>query len=133
MSAAPPAPRPRVLIVDDEVALAAFLSSAVAKLGYSVVAYTDPREALEFLDAGDSDFQVLLTDLAMPHLSGLEFSRRVLAIQPGMSVVLMSGYVDSDAAGDLDKIGRCHLLAKPFTLDQLAASLRTALAPAHQN
>jgi DNA-binding response OmpR family regulator len=118
----------RILIIDDEPALRRTLERALRSLGYDVVAVGDPHLAYELLDAGDYD--LVLLDI---HLQGMTGDTLFLALVrrwPSLAerVVLMTGdpwAVQPDWPAELR---RCPVLGKPFTLEVLATSVRTALA-----
>src|SRR5690606_25198352 len=70
-----------VLLVDDEQLLCKSIAALLRKIGYRVSACTDPREALELLRRSPHDVDVLLTDLTMPELTGLELSKQAQALR----------------------------------------------------
>ena len=115
----------RVLFVDDEPVLAMLGERFLTRLGYAATIQTDPRLALA--DAQKNSFDVVITDLTMPHLSGIEFARGVWEKRPNTPVVLTTGYsatLDPKRAQDL---GFCELLLKPYTVHGLGETLQRAL------
>ena len=84
--------------------------------GYTVVATTDPREALSLVDAQDWD--ILITDLNLPHLSGLDVIRAVRARRPGIGVIVISG-----TAGINDAVEALRLQADDFLVKPVVAAL----------
>jgi PAS domain S-box-containing protein len=116
-----------VLLVDDEESLARLGSRALQRLGYRVTVETDPLRALTMFQSGPERFDLLLTDLTMPGMNGLELVREVHRIRPALPVVLATGYggdVDADQARALDIQ---ELLFKPATVAALGSSVRRAL------
>ena len=123
----------RILIVDDEPALRRTLERALGSMGYDVVSVGDPHLAYELLDAADYDLVVL--DIHMPQMSGDTLAIALLRRWPKLvgRVLLMSGDPWALRADWPEELRRCPLLVKPFTLDGLAALVRTTLAaPAPQ-
>jgi PAS domain S-box-containing protein len=117
-----------VLLVDDEESLARLGCRALERLGYRVTAETDPTRALAAFRAAPDGFHILVTDLTMPSMSGLDLIREVHRIRPTLPVVLATGYggdIDAEQARALD----IHeLLFKPATLAALGHTVRRALA-----
>jgi CheY-like chemotaxis protein len=117
----------RVLLVDDEVALTQLGSRVLERLGYQVIAETDPVAALATLRAAPDGFDVLLTDLTMPTMSGLELLREVRQVRPDLPVVLATGYGGGLNQDQVRALGVRELLFKPATVVSLGAAMRRAL------
>ena len=81
----------RLLVVDDEPVIARVVSEQLRRLGYQVTAVTDPEEALELVAEDPDDFDLLLTDLQMPRMDGVELAARVGRLRPQLPVVLSTG------------------------------------------
>ncbi|MCB4823637.1 response regulator [Roseicella aerolata] len=113
----------RVLLAEDEALAAAVLADALAEMGHAVVHAADGETAFGLASA--VPFDVLVTDLAMPRMTGLELIPRLRAENPGLPVVVMTGYLSDEAARMLASpaMGPTALLLKPFPLGQLAAAL----------
>jgi len=129
-AAAAPGPRRplRVLLVDDEPVLVENLDAALASRGYQVSAFTSSLAALEAFRADPSVFDVLLTDLTMPGLSGLQVAQTVQSLRPGFPVVLMTGLVgmlDQDVA---TRLRFREVLEKPKSAAEVAEALERAVA-----
>jgi len=112
----------RVLVVDDEQAVAGVITSILETYGHVVTAVTDPYGALNELRTGPHQYDVVLTDYSMPGLTGLDLVDAVREVAPHVGIVLSSGYNLADR--ELSK-GVVHL-AKPFTTAQLAATVQRA-------
>jgi PAS domain S-box-containing protein len=112
-----------VLYVDDEEALVLLVSRKLERLGYRVTGCTDPLQALELLRSHSSDIDVVVTDLAMPTMSGFEFARALLARQPDMPVIVTSGYVRPEDQQEALAMGIRAMIMKPNTVDELGAML----------
>ncbi|WP_089719565.1 hybrid sensor histidine kinase/response regulator, partial [Candidatus Entotheonella palauensis] len=92
VAAEPPGRLGCVLLVDDEPALTRGLASALTRLGYQVVFHVDPESALAAFEAQPHHFDVLLTDQAMPGMTGVQLADRVRQIRPDIPVILCSAY-----------------------------------------
>jgi signal transduction histidine kinase/CheY-like chemotaxis protein len=115
----------RVLVVDDEEAVRRIASRILARHGYDVVAPGTPEEALTLItDTGGSEFDLLVTDIVMPQMSGTDLATRAQARRPALKVLFMSGY--SDRAGEL--ADTAIFLSKPFDEQALLRKVREALA-----
>ncbi len=127
----PEAPAPqrgggRVLYVDDETMILPAALTILESLGYRAEALSDPDEALARIRSAPAELDVLITDLSMPRLSGLDLARAVRAIRADLPIVLVSGYsVHSDE--QLAAAGIAHRLSKPFDTRTMGAVLRAAL------
>jgi len=126
-ASAPPGRGQHILLVDDEPALLRVGQRALLDLGYSVTAYSDPMEALTRFRDQPQDFDLLLTDLAMPQLSGTEFAREVRARRPGLPIVLTTGFGSSVAPETAQQLGISEILCKPAEVDEIGAAVFRAL------
>ena len=116
-----------VLIVEDEHALLALVTRLLERLGYVVLAAASPAEALQIAAEHEGEIDLLVSDVIMPGMNGLELQRRLLEIRPHLKSVFMSGYTADIIAGHGVLDEGTHFLAKPFTLSEIAAKVRTAL------
>jgi CheY-like chemotaxis protein len=133
-AAAEEAPRPipsgtgqRVLCIDDNPSLLAAVARSLENLGYAVTACNDPAEAVGNFGALPQAFDLVLTDLAMPGLSGLDVARAVRAARPDIPVVLMSGYLRPEDARAAQEAGMRHIVLKPDLLDELGEVIHRVL------
>lgn len=121
----PPEPALRILAVDDHETVIPVVRRMLKKLGYEVVATRSPREALAVLSDLDVAIALLLTDVRMPELSGLELAERARELRPELPIVFMSGY--DDFGGRPTPFGE-PLLTKPFSLRNLVQTIEARLA-----
>ncbi|MGF6839998.1 CheY-like chemotaxis protein [Paraburkholderia youngii] len=108
----------RILLVDDDVNLAQATNELIGLLGHSGKFTTSPREALEWL--ANEPFDVLITDLRMPDIDGIELAKQATARAPSLHVVFASGYANPQLPS---MPFRWTALSKPFTIDELASVL----------
>jgi CheY-like chemotaxis protein len=109
----------RVMYVDDEEALVNLAGRALRRMGYQVAGFTDPREALQAFTATPDAFDIVVTDLAMPHITGFELVRKLQAVRPEIPIVLTSGYVrpaDEELAAEY---GVRDIVLKPNSVEDL--------------
>ena len=108
-----------ILVVDDDDRVRVAVQDMLEMMGYTVLDTGNPRVALRLVE--HLTIHLLLTDLVMPLLGGMELAGRVAVLSPQTKVLLMSGSIVSDAR-------RHPSIAKPFTPDELAERVRHVLA-----
>jgi len=115
-----------ILVVEDDARVRAATTDAMRELGYTVIHAASGEEALQKL-AATSDVALLFTDIVMPVMNGRKLAEQAVARQPGLKVVFTTGFTRNAVVhnGVLDH--DVHFLAKPFTIEQLAAKLRDVL------
>jgi len=114
-----------ILVVDDDDVIRDTLCELLS-LQYSCQTADTAEEALAKLEA--QAFDVVLTDISMPGLSGMELLSRVLKLYPGTPVIVISGLSDQEQAQSLISLGAADYLLKPFRLEVVEESVRRALA-----
>ncbi len=107
----------RVLITDDDKQTRDLVSTFLGYKGYTVFQAGDAMEAMEILEAEDID--LVVTDVMMPKMNGLEFIKRVKAIRPELVAIVYSAYGNSVMTANLLKAGAFFYLEKPFDLEEL--------------
>jgi PAS domain S-box-containing protein len=112
-----------ILYVDDEEALVLLITRSLKRLGYKVTGETDPVRAVELFRSNPRAYDAVVTDLAMPQLSGFDLASHLLAIRPGIPVVMTSGFVRPEDQERAQKMGLQDLILKPDTVDQLGRIL----------
>ena len=105
-------PRSNVLIIDDDKAVCDVLKEMVDEMGYSTVCAASAKDALEML--GKARFDLIFLDLRMPVMDGAELFREIRALNPDISVVVTTGYPDSDLMAKALSYGPFGVLNKPF-------------------
>jgi CheY-like chemotaxis protein len=120
------APGRRILFVDDEAPIARLAQVMLKLLGHSVTAFGNPTDGLAALNADPGAFDLLITDLTMPVMTGLELARQVREVRPDLPIILSSGYADEVPAETLTGLGIREVLPKPFQMQALGAALARA-------
>ncbi|MGE3539639.1 MAG: response regulator [Candidatus Tectimicrobiota bacterium] len=118
----------RILFVDDEEPLASIHQEALSRLGYTVVVHTDSRVALDTFRAAPADFDLLITDHTMPHLTGVELIQAVRRLRPHLPVILCTGFSPAITAEQAAALGIETFCMKPLPLRDLALLIRQAFA-----
>ncbi len=116
----------RILFVDDEPKFVMITQRQLEHLGYQVTIFTSPVSALEHFKAAPNDFDLVISDVAMPKMTGEKLINQIRLIRPGMPVILCTGYsnkVDKEKAALMG----CGYVLKPVERDRLAQLVRKAL------
>ncbi len=123
----PPTGSGRILFVDDEQALADLGKEMLESLGYQVTALTSSRHALETFRACPDEFDLVITDMTMPDLTGRDLAKQVMEIRADIPVVLCTGFSDQINANQAQGAGICDFVMKPYVCATLAKSIRKLL------
>ena len=115
----------RILVVDDEPSMVELLEIDLGKRGFEVSCCTSSEQALRLLR--DEAFDVVLTDLRMPGLSGVDLCERIVANRPGTPVVVMTAFGNLESAVAAIRAGAYDFVTKPIELDVLAFTLERAV------
>lgn len=116
----------RALVVDDEKLVCESCSSILAERGYDVATSMSARDGLRRV--GKERFDLLLADLRMPDIDGIELIEQVRAKAPEIAVIVITGYPSVDTAVRATQLGALEYIAKPFTPDELMSGIASALA-----
>lgn len=116
----------RILLADDDASTRDLVKRALEADGHSVHVTQDGSEALDCIEGGAQKFDVLVSDVEMPLLDGVALAQRALK-QPHLRVLLMSGFADQLERAKALKSAQVAVLSKPFTLEDVRASVRKLL------
>jgi two-component system response regulator PilR (NtrC family) len=117
----------RVLVVDDELGVREFLAVCLSRAGHHVTAAKSGADALRLLNDEEQDFDVVVTDLTMPGVPGMEVLRHARALAMRPEVIMITAYATTDTAIVAMKIGAFDYLTKPIKVDELQIVVRRAL------
>jgi two-component system cell cycle sensor histidine kinase/response regulator CckA len=117
----------RVLVVDDEPVVLSACQQLLIRLNYEVTACESPERALELLRRQPAAYDVLVTDQAMPDLTGPDLAAAARHLRPDLPIVLATGFLDDIARASVATHGINFVLSKPYTLRDLSNALRTVL------
>lgn len=119
--------REHVLVVEDRGDVRRFAHRILASHGYEVLDAADAASALRVFESADPRIDLVLTDVVMPDMSGLELAERLRAADPAPKVVFISGYLNHPSLRSGRIPPEIRLLAKPFTAGELAGTVRSVL------
>ena len=117
----------KILVVDDEESLVDLTKWRLERLGYQVTAETSSVKALELFSSQPDSFDLLISDQTMPGMTGEELAKKFLAIQPGMPIIICSGYSSKIDAEKAKRIGISAFIMKPIDNSELAKTIRKVL------
>jgi PAS domain S-box-containing protein len=117
----------RILLIDDEVGLAEIGKRRLEAIGYHVTAISDPTLALALFRESPRLFDVVLTDYAMPGLTGLQLASSISTLRPDIPIMLLTGYLEDFPVDALAQAGIRKVSVKPLTGSELAGSIRELL------
>ena len=120
-----PPPQTRLLVVDDQVSMTRWLCSDLQGRGFTTEASNSPEEIVDQLP--QLHFDLVLTDVRMPRLSGLELCREITARRPDIPVIVMTAFGDMEAAIEAMRAGAYDFITKPLEVDLLEIALQRAV------
>lgn len=113
-----------ILLAEDDEAMCRFLSAALEKAGHRVSAFYNGLEALAALDQSDGDYDLLLTDIVMPGMDGIELAQAASQKRPGMKVMFITGFAAVAVGAQAEN---ARVLSKPFHLNDLVRQVNELL------
>jgi len=116
----------RILVVDDEPIVGRRLQQVFQKMGYEVEIFTNSADALAAIDT--RPFDVVVTDLKMEGIDGMEVLARVRKANPATSVIIITGYPQQEIADEAFERGVFEFIPKPFRLEELKQAVMRALS-----
>jgi len=115
----------KILVVDDDVSIRSLLGQFLERKGFSHATAENGRNALELLE--DQNFTIIITDLIMPQIDGLELLKIVKQSWPDIDVLVMTGYTKNFTYTDVIHAGASDFIQKPFSLDEIEAKLNRVI------
>lgn len=119
-----------LLVVDDDIHHVELIKKGLAREGLEIVAATDPQKGLELFTRKQP--QIALLDLVMPGMGGMELLERIIEIDPGTEVILLTGHYSTESAVEAIQKGACDYLNKPVSLEKLRQRVDRLLAEAQR-
>jgi CheY-like chemotaxis protein len=117
----------RILLIDDEEQIIDIEQQILERLGYHVTPKTDSQEALEEFAAQPDRFDLVITDMTMPKMTGDQLARRMMDIKPQIPVILCTGFNETISEEKALAMGIDKFVMKPIVKDELASTIRTVL------
>jgi DNA-binding NtrC family response regulator len=121
----------RLLVIDDEAIVGKRLLQVFGKMGFKVEVFDSPAPAMEA--AATHPFDIVVTDLKMEGMDGMEVLSRVRQLNPATRVIIITGYAQPETAEEAFKMGVFDFIPKPFPLEQLKESILRALGEIEQD
>ena len=119
-------PMHRILLAEDDDSMRGFLERALAKAGYDVLAFSNGADAFERLK--EEPFTLLLTDIVMPRIDGIELARRAAEIDPDLKIMFITGFAAVVLNNENAAPKEARVLSKPFHLKDLVREVERLLA-----
>jgi two-component system cell cycle response regulator CpdR len=116
---------PRILLAEDDDSLRGFLARALERAGYEVVACADGDEAAAILD---QDWDLLLTDIVMPGMDGIEVARQAAALHPDLRIMFITGFAAVALAAGSQAPAGAKVLSKPIHLREIVSEVERMIA-----
>jgi CheY-like chemotaxis protein len=117
----------RVLVVDDEVAVARMMNRMLAQLGYRADVCHSSLEALNVFRQHPAEYDLVISDLTMPGMTGLDLAKQLHEMAKEMPIILMTGYGKGISAEDQKEHGITKIIGKPILIKDLALAIREAI------
>jgi CheY-like chemotaxis protein len=132
-----PAPLPRgngerILVVDDDAVSGFAVEKIIESLNYQPTRFLHPDEALAHFRADPTQYDFVVSDLAMPGMNGAELIEHLVRIRPSLPVIVITGYVEPERKKLLEKTAARTVLRKPVSRDELANAIAQHLAASRQ-
>src|SRR5262250_2777447 len=118
-------PARRILLAEDDESMRAFIERALVKAGYEVMSFANGKEAFERLK--EEPFTLLLTDIVMPQMDGIELARRASEIDPDLKIMFITGFAAVTLNTDNHAPKDAKILSKPFHLRDLVDQVERLL------
>jgi two-component system cell cycle response regulator CpdR len=123
---ASPASQQRILLAEDDDSMRIFLARALERAGYDVIAYDNGAEAYQRLK--EEPFTLLLTDIVMPRMDGIELARRASDLDPDLKIMFITGFAAVTLNSEVKAPKDARVLSKPFHLKDLVREIDKLLA-----
>jgi CheY-like chemotaxis protein len=124
---ATPSGSERLLIVDDESTIGSMMQDALTFIGYRVETSEHPVQALDWFRKDPTGYDLVITDLTMPGLTGVELAKRIWELRPELPIMLMTGFTEDVDDESAREMGFFTLLRKPVSIALIGQAVRAAL------
>ncbi|MBU0970554.1 MAG: response regulator, partial [Proteobacteria bacterium] len=116
-----------ILLVDDDPAITRIIEKILQQLGYKSLIFNDPLEALETIRSDPDSFDLVITDMVMPQMTGGDLARQIRAIRKALPIIICTGHNDLIDDQLARKTGIAGLILKPFVIQEISSTIRKAL------
>ena len=116
-----------ILVIDDEDMLRDVLKEVLEMVGFSALFASSGRAGIQLFEENRGRVQLILMDILMPEMSGLETHKEIKAIDPDMKFIFMSGFPDKDALSLRELVGEYVFVKKPFSVKEIVSHIKQVL------
>jgi two-component system cell cycle sensor histidine kinase/response regulator CckA len=116
-----------ILVIDDEDMLRDVLKEVLEMVGFSALFASSGRAGIQLFEENRDRVQLILMDILMPEMSGLETHKEIKAIDPDMKFIFMSGFPDKDALSLRELVGEYVFVKKPFSVREIVSQIKQVL------
>lgn len=117
----------QILLIEDDTDLVQLFGEALEMAGFSVIKFTDPVKACEKFEANPYAYDLVLSDIRMPGMSGLDLVKRIRKFNNDVNVVLMTAFETNDIESELKELSLDAFLKKPVHIDQLIIAIKKCI------
>jgi PAS domain S-box-containing protein len=119
----------RIMLVDDQDVVRNVGGVFLKRLGFAPMVFERPVDAIKAFEEAPDQVVLVISDLSMPEMTGLEMAEKMLAIRPGLPVLIASGHLPSETQQKADEVGVRGVISKPFELQDMIAHIRANVGP----
>ncbi|MCF7810541.1 response regulator [bacterium] len=116
----------KILVIDDDLSVLEVLRMMLEHDGYHVITAPGGLEGIEIYKQ-DNDISLVIIDLTMPDIPGIETLKRIIKINPSQKVMMASGYDSTESAQEAIDLGACYFMEKPFDIEKLFEVIRNII------
>ena len=114
----------KILVIDDDIKMLELLEKVLLRKGYTVETASKPKEALEKFEA--NGFDIVVTDINMPEINGLEILRQIKSVSPNTIVIMITAFATVSSAVESMKLGAYDYIIKPFNMEEFVLIIQRA-------
>ncbi len=118
-----------ILVVDDDIVVLTALSKLLNVFGYIVAGASNSMAAMDYVTGSRKRFDLIITDLAMPGIDGVQFMTEAKKVFPDIPVIVMTGYSERCTPQEALRLGAFAYVAKPFNIPEVISTIERALRP----
>jgi two-component system response regulator HydG len=118
-----------ILVVDDDIVVLTALSKLLNLFGYIVAGASNSQAAMDYVTSSRKRFDLIITDLAMPGIDGVQFMTAAKKVFPDIPVIVMTGYSERCTPEEALRLGAFAYVAKPFNIPEVVSTIERALRP----
>jgi two-component system, NtrC family, response regulator HydG len=118
-----------ILVVDDDIVVLTALSKLLNVFGYIIAGASNSQAAMDYVTSSRRRFDLIITDLAMPGIDGVQFMTEAKKVFPDVPVIVMTGYSERCTPEEALRLGAFAYVAKPFNIPEVVSTIERALRP----